>query len=81
MKITSRIHLCTLLTALALGFTSSAFADENHTKKAIEHLESAKAQLVESDKGAGGHRAKAIKMIDDVIQEVKEGRAVRKAKK
>ena len=56
------------------GSSVGAWAEKQpHMKGALENLRQAKAQLEKADPDKGGHRAEAIKLIDQAIQEVKAG--------
>ncbi len=68
------------LTALALGtvlgagfFVGRASADQPHMQAALEHLRAAKGQLEVADADKGGHRAKAIRLVNDAIAQVERG--------
>ena len=64
-----------LVAGLVLGaFAHEAVAgDGGHMKAAIEALQTARNQLEKADADKGGHRAKAIKLVDETIAEVKAG--------
>jgi hypothetical protein len=48
-------------------------ADQPHMTAALAALESAKNNLERATGGKGGHRAKAISLVKDAIDEVKKG--------
>lgn len=63
---------------LAVGLTvgavaHQAFAGQGHMTAALESLKSARNQLENATADKGGHRAKAIKLVDDAIEETKAG--------
>lgn len=44
-----------------------------HMRAALEHLRAARAELDQAEHNKGGHRVKAIKLVDDAIGQVREG--------
>ena len=51
-----------------------AFAEpQPNMKEALEHLEKAKASLKNATADKGGHRAKAIDLVDKAIEQVEKG--------
>jgi hypothetical protein len=42
---------------------------------ALGHLEQAKSELERSSPNKGGHREKAIQLVDEAMQQVREGEA------
>ncbi len=76
MKTTrSRIVVAVLLCAvLVSGFLlGRASADQPHMQAALEHLRAAKGELERADADKGGHRAKAIQLVNDAIAQVEHG--------
>ncbi|MFL6233130.1 MAG: hypothetical protein ACJ76N_08360 [Thermoanaerobaculia bacterium] len=71
----SRIIVAILLCAvLVSGFLlGRASADQPHMQAALEHLRAAKAELDKADQDKGGHRARAIRLVDDAISQVEKG--------
>jgi hypothetical protein len=68
----------TRATALVLSIVLSAFNGcATHVQRALDDLESAKAQLHEAEHNMGGHREQAIADIDRAIAQVREGQAFR----
>ncbi len=67
------------LAALALGSTllaPAAFAQpQPHMRVALRNLEEARAQLELNSNDKGGHRVKAISLINQAIEEVRRGMA------
>ena len=49
--------------------------DQPHMQAAIDHLNSAKENLIKANPDKGGHRANAIKLVDEAIAEVGLGMA------
>ena len=69
-----KMHLSILALSLGLAFSAPAFAEpQPHMKAAIKHLEEAKTALEKATADKGGHRVKAIELVDQAIKEVKEG--------
>ena len=76
MKTTrSRIIVAVLLCAvLVSGFLlGRASADQPHMQAALEHLRAAKGELEKADADKGGHRVKALHLVDDAIAQVERG--------
>ena len=59
-----------LTTVFAAGIAVGA---QPHMQNALKSLEAAKAQLSQADHNKGGHRVKAIELINQAIDEVKFG--------
>ena len=59
---------------LMIGFTAGAA--QPNMEKALESLRGARRSLVEATPDKGGHRAKAIKLVDEAITEVQAGMAL-----
>jgi len=65
--------------ALAVGVatvaatTTVADADQPNMRNALASLQDAKRWLEQANTGKGGHRAAAIRLIDEAISEVKQG--------
>jgi hypothetical protein len=63
-----------LLTASVGGFlTARAVADQPHMQAALEHLHAAGHQLEVAEADKGGHRAKAIRLVNEAITQVDKG--------
>jgi len=71
----SRIVVACLLCAVLLsGFLlGRASADQPHMQAALEHLREAKGELERADVDKGGHRARAIVLVNDAIAQVEKG--------
>ena len=50
-----------------------ALADQPNMRNALASLQDAKRWLEQANTGKGGHRAAAIRLIDEAISEVKQG--------
>ena len=59
-----------LLSGFFLGRVS---ADQPHMQAALDHLKAAKAELEKADEDKGGHRVKAIRLVNDAIVQVEKG--------
>ncbi len=69
-----RMMLIAVVSALAGGLATSAFADKQpHMVKSLALLEDAKKQLENATADKGGHRVKAIELVTAAIAEVKAG--------
>jgi hypothetical protein len=63
-----------LFLTLTIGFfAGQVFADQPRMHAALEHLRAAKTELEHADADKGGHRAKAIALVNDAIAEVERG--------
>lgn len=65
--------LATLISAMGL---QSAWADQPNMRAALAHLREAKAALQRAEHNKGGHRGRAIEIINHAIAEVEAGIAV-----
>jgi hypothetical protein len=73
---TGRTVVLALLCAAFLfgGFlVGRASAAQPHMRAALDHLQSAKTELQAADADKGGHRVKAIALVNDAIAEVQAG--------
>jgi len=74
MKSKSLLSALVLFLALATGFFAGhAAADQPHMRTALDHLREARAELDRADNDKGGHRARAIQLVNDAIHEVERG--------
>ena len=48
---------------------------EPHMSAALGHLQEARAELEKATPNKGGHRERAMKLVDDAIQQVQQGEA------
>ena len=48
---------------------------EPHMSAALGHLEQAKAELEKATPNKGGHRERALQLVDQAMQQVKDGEA------
>ena len=54
-------------------FLGRLSADQPHMQAALDHLKAARAELEKADTDKGGHRNKAIRLVDDAIVQVEKG--------
>jgi hypothetical protein len=74
MKRKSLLSALVLFLTLATGFLAGhAAADQPHMRSALEHLRQARAELDRADNDKGGHRARAIELVNDAIHQVERG--------
>ena len=64
-----------MLLLAAISF-SSAFARQPHMEAALNHLREARASLEKATPNKGGHRERAIELINQAIAQVEEGETV-----
>jgi hypothetical protein len=77
------IAFCGTLTVLAglslysivQAQTAQMARQEPHMSAALGHLQQAKAELEKATPNKGGHREKAIQLVDQAIQQVQAGEA------
>jgi hypothetical protein len=66
--------IVTMAITSALVIAPLAYAEKQpHMEHALKDLQNAKKQLEEADHDKGGHRVKAIDLINQAISQVKEG--------
>jgi len=70
-----RVIVAVLLCAvLVSGFLlGRASADQPHMQAALEHLRMAKGELERAESDKGGHRVKALALVNDAISQVERG--------
>jgi hypothetical protein len=65
---------CLLCVVLLSGFIMGrASADQPHMQAALDHLRAARAELDKAEADKGGHRMKAIALVNDAISQVEKG--------
>lgn len=63
-----------LVTVLALGFIAGHLsAAQPHMNSALRQLRSAKASLNKATPDKGGHRNRAVELVDQAIDQVERG--------
>ena len=72
---TFRLWIVCAAAALVIGFAAgTAFADRQpHMQAALRALRNARQQLDVAEADKGGHRVKAIQLVNDAIREVEAG--------
>ena len=67
------IAVAVIAVLLVGGTVGICAADEPHMRAALEHLREAREQLERATPNKGGHREKAIEMIDRAMEQVRAG--------
>jgi len=75
MMKTTPLRLVLLLT-VAFVLLQNVFARQGHMDNALDLLRRARSELNEASRNKGGHRTEAVRLIDQAIEQVKEGIAV-----
>ncbi len=66
--------VASLATALSIGaFVGRATADQPHMEAALTSLENARDELQMAEHNKGGHRAAALRLTNEAIDEVRRG--------
>lgn len=67
--------IAAFVVALSLSVpTAAAFAEpQPNMKEALEHLKNAKASLEKATPDKGGHRVKAIELVNKAIEQTEKG--------
>ena len=76
MTISRRFTLQQILPAIGLGgmaIGSAKAAPQPHMHAALEHLRAARQSLERAEPDKGGHRVRAIEMVNGAIREVETG--------
>jgi uncharacterized membrane protein YgcG len=76
MTMSRRFTLQRILPALGLGALAAGLAKaerQPHMHAALEHLRAAKQSLERADPDKGGHRVKAMELVDAAIRHVEQG--------
>ena len=74
MKRRNLLSTLVLFLTLAVGFIAGhASADQPRMHAALEHLRAAKNELEHADADKGGHRAAALRLVNDAIAQVAAG--------
>ena len=77
-RISRRSVLNTIMPAAVVGFAfplraKAAVADQPHMQAALDALRLARRELEQASADKGGHRAKAIGLVNDAINQVEKG--------
>ncbi|HXZ79408.1 MAG TPA: hypothetical protein VEG30_05715 [Terriglobales bacterium] len=76
MVVKSSVFLpaCVLLLVMAGSVVPRVSAENQpHMRAALDALQTAKKELQEAEHDKGGHRAQALQLVDQAIQQVKMG--------
>jgi len=65
--------VCLLIGAAAGGSLACATAQQPNMQNALGSLQAARAELYHAAPNKGGHRERAISLVDQAIQETKAG--------
>jgi len=71
-----RLILFLSVAFIGLALLQNALARQGHMDHALDLLRSARYELNEASRNKGGHRTEAVRLIDQAIEQVKEGIAV-----
>jgi hypothetical protein len=69
----TNLKLVAALTVGLLGGAAIAHAAQPHMEAAMERLKGARAELESAEADKGGHRGRAIGLVDQAIEETKQG--------
>jgi hypothetical protein len=73
-RIKTGVTVSALAVTLAAGvFIGQALAAQPHMRAALDDLRAARSELAVASHNKGGHRVRAIGLVDQAIDEVKEG--------
>ncbi len=75
-KLSRRSVVGTLLPAAALGVmlpSGAKAADQPHMQDALDALQKARRELEQATADKGGHRTRAIRLVNQAIDEVEKG--------
>jgi uncharacterized membrane-anchored protein YhcB (DUF1043 family) len=74
IMVARKIAVMVLVVGLMIGGAVACYATEQpHMVAAMEHLRAAKAELEKAEHNKGGHRAKAIEIINRAMEQVQKG--------
>ena len=62
-----------LATTVSGFFAGFAYAKQPHMENAIVHLQNAKSELLAATDNKGGHKAKAVELIEQAAAAVRKG--------
>lgn len=81
MKITKRdVITATVAAVFTAGVATAAVAQQARMDNAVKYLKMAKEELEKANPNKGGHRVKAMQLIDDAIAQVRMGKRVAEGK-
>ena len=67
------LKVLVLSTTLAIGACIGASAQQPHMRAALDALRTARSELVAATPNKGGHRARAIALVNQAIDETNAG--------
>lgn len=73
MKSRSIFSLLAILVVIIGYAAGCATGGQPHMQAALDHLRSARAELEAANSNKGGHRERAIELVDQAIAEVRAG--------
>ena len=76
LAVVSRPRLAWPLLAAAvfgLSFLAGCASTQPHMQNALDHLEAARGELQAATPGKGGHRERALELVNDAIRQVEMG--------
>lgn len=73
MKFRSVFTLLAILVVVVGYATGCATGGQPHMQAALDHLRSARAELEAASSNKGGHRERAMELVDQAISEVQAG--------
>ena len=62
-----------IIGSAVLSLACVSYADQPHMQSALQSLKNAKTQLASATHDKGGHRARAQKLVDQAMDEVRAG--------
>jgi hypothetical protein len=73
-KKTLYVGITTGLAGMIIGIAATvAVAKQEHMAEAMHHLEGAKQELQQADADKGGHRDKALELVNQAMEQVHAG--------
>jgi hypothetical protein len=63
------------MVSMAMGWTAAAIADQPHMRSALSALQTARAELNAATSNKGGHRERAIDLVERAISQTRDGMA------
>ena len=73
MKFRSIFTLLAILVVVVGYAAGCATGGQPHMQAALDHLQSARSELQAANSNKGGHRERALQLVDDAIGEVRAG--------
>lgn len=73
MKFRSIFTLLAILVVVVGYAAGCATGGQPHMQAALDHLQSARSELQSANSNKGGHRERALELVDEAIGEVRAG--------